>query len=831
MRPRSGKHPKQIGSDASNLITVPITPYNGTAVQNVSIGLINCQSICNKSDEISDVVKDMDLDALVITETWLTGNVSDQKIVGDVTPAGYSFHHAARIHKKGGGVGILLRDSLKCETHLRFQAKSFENYQLTFISGGISVCVAIIYRLHPAKKNGLKAADFFKEFSVFVDSLASNSGHLLILGDFNIHWDCQRNADTKQLADIRRSANLRQHVQERTHRQGHILDLVISRDDDNLIKGVSVSSMLSDHFLVDINVSLQKQSVSAKDISYRRYKSIDKEAFLADLRVSSLVLDPPDDVDHLVDLYDNTLRDIVDQHAPLRTKEMPSRPMLPWYNKNIQAAKRHRRYCHCQCDQMIAGNYHCDSDGKCVCNDGCSGSSCSECTATCNPNPCKNAGRCQDSGIINCCCRPGFGGKYCENKLPRCDRSDCSNHGECYKTTQSHICVCDPGYYGKTRENIPDAFNCPSSKNIYFSDPAPYQTKCSNVVHVKLSKTSELGACRYYMKNQYGNSELFQEGKNGHVTELTAVGINNCQDGDCGLLYYQTSCFSNPCQNGGYCLQTEQTDNEEDYVCRCKFGFTGKYCEKRTLPANRCVTCSSSNPEDCDYTKGAVVTGDHDKVCQIQISCENNANTAMIRHCQCDQMIAGNYHCDSDGKCVCNDGCSGSSCSECTATCNPNPCKNAGRCQDSGIINCCCRPGFGGKYCENKLPRCDRSDCSNHGECYKTTQSHICVCDPGYYGKTRENIPDAFNCPSSKNIYFSDPAPYQTKCSNVVHVKLSKTSELGACRYYMKNQYGNSELFQEGKNGHVTELTAVGINNCQDGDCGLVYYQTKTCCP
>ena len=103
--------------------------------------------------------------------------------------------------------------------------------------------------------------------------------------------------------------------------------------------------MLSDHFLVDINVSLQKQSVSAKDISYRRYKSIDKEAFLADLRVSSLVLDPPDDVDHLVDLYDNTLRDIVDQHAPLRTKEMPSRPMLPWYNKNIQAAKRHRRYC------------------------------------------------------------------------------------------------------------------------------------------------------------------------------------------------------------------------------------------------------------------------------------------------------------------------------------------------------------------------------------------------------------------------------------------------------------------------------------------------------
>jgi len=56
-----------------------------------------------------------DIDALVITETWLTSNVSDQKLVGVVTPAGYSFHHAAQNHKTDGAVGILLLDSLKCE--------------------------------------------------------------------------------------------------------------------------------------------------------------------------------------------------------------------------------------------------------------------------------------------------------------------------------------------------------------------------------------------------------------------------------------------------------------------------------------------------------------------------------------------------------------------------------------------------------------------------------------------------------------------------------------------------------------------------------------------
>ena len=72
-----------------------------------------------------------------------------------------------------------------------------------------------------------------------------------------------------------------------------------------------MSSVLSDHFLININASLQKQSVS-----YIKYKSIDMEAFLTDLWVSSLVLDDVDhlDVDHPdVDLYDSTVGDIRDK--------------------------------------------------------------------------------------------------------------------------------------------------------------------------------------------------------------------------------------------------------------------------------------------------------------------------------------------------------------------------------------------------------------------------------------------------------------------------------------------------------------------------------------
>jgi len=76
-----------------------------------------------------------------------------------------------------------------------------------------------------------------------------------------------------------------------------------------------VSSILSDNFLIKIDLYLQKQSVSDKVISYRTYKSVDMEAVLADMRFLIWCWN------HLVEHYDCTLKDIVDENAPLRTKK------------------------------------------------------------------------------------------------------------------------------------------------------------------------------------------------------------------------------------------------------------------------------------------------------------------------------------------------------------------------------------------------------------------------------------------------------------------------------------------------------------------------------
>ena len=59
--------------------------------------------------------------------------------------------------------------------------------------------------------------------------------------------------------------NLIQHVQNCTHRQGHIPDLVITCEADDLVWVVSILSMTSEHF-VNAEVSLEGPFVLATSV-------------------------------------------------------------------------------------------------------------------------------------------------------------------------------------------------------------------------------------------------------------------------------------------------------------------------------------------------------------------------------------------------------------------------------------------------------------------------------------------------------------------------------------------------------------------------------------
>ena len=90
---------------------------------NSKCGLLNARSINNKEDSIYELITDNDLDVLALTETWWTDN-SDVSL-GLVTPPGYAIVQTHR-SSRGGGVGVIYRDSLRarleqCQTYSSFE--------------------------------------------------------------------------------------------------------------------------------------------------------------------------------------------------------------------------------------------------------------------------------------------------------------------------------------------------------------------------------------------------------------------------------------------------------------------------------------------------------------------------------------------------------------------------------------------------------------------------------------------------------------------------------------------------------------------------------------
>ena len=87
--------------------------------------------------------------------------------------------------------------------------------------------IIVIYRVPPSKKK--KLSDFIEEFSDLLEHEATQFGKLLITGDFNIHWDNEKDNKRAQFATLLESFGLEQHVSGSTHRAGHTLDLLLSQ--------------------------------------------------------------------------------------------------------------------------------------------------------------------------------------------------------------------------------------------------------------------------------------------------------------------------------------------------------------------------------------------------------------------------------------------------------------------------------------------------------------------------------------------------------------------------------------------------------------------------
>ena len=331
-----------------NLVNIPYVSSTARIPVDkpLQLGLFNARSLNNKALAVKDYVVDHELDLLALTETWIKADSTST--ISEICPRGFNFYHTPRASRRGGGVGLMFNKSLKI---LKQQVENFRSFEAMEVllhtqSSSVPVRIIILYRLHHnKKKNNLTADMFHQDFSQLLERLVSSSGKLLLLGDFNLHvdqpvFDCQ----AAKFLDLLNMHSLTQHVTVPTHRSGHTLDLVITRNNEDVVCDYKVHDpCLSDHYVVHCSLSLKKPQTVKTERTYRKLRSVNIEALRKELVSSKLFLSPACSVSDLSEQYSSELSRIVNSFAPLKKRVMTLSPAAPWYTDEIAAEKTKRR--------------------------------------------------------------------------------------------------------------------------------------------------------------------------------------------------------------------------------------------------------------------------------------------------------------------------------------------------------------------------------------------------------------------------------------------------------------------------------------------------------
>ena len=202
----------------------------------------------NKLSYFQSLVYCGSVDCFCVTETWLSANILD----GEILPNQYVIYRQDRA-SKGGGVMIAVRNEI-CSRQVHTDC----NLELVVVELEVKpkIIICCVY-VPPTSTEGS-----FNALQNFILSLPDGID-LFLLGDFNspdINWNTMSasNYQSSSLCDTIVAKNLIQMVTKQTHKQGNILDLILTNSPDK-ISNISLDpSMISDHYKISFDVEVTK---------------------------------------------------------------------------------------------------------------------------------------------------------------------------------------------------------------------------------------------------------------------------------------------------------------------------------------------------------------------------------------------------------------------------------------------------------------------------------------------------------------------------------------------------------------------------------------------
>ena len=224
---------------------------------------------------------------MALSETWLSEHHD-----AEIHIQGYSLFRQDRAQTKGkrgrnsGGVAVYVRDDAASNTEIIF---TFSNGVIEALGIHIktwNLAVVIVYRTPDDPKHNRKSAE--KEFSQFLKAardclkkLPAPTPDIILCGDFNLpnaDWnsgECRSGAsrvreEQKMVSALYSFAVdnfLVQQIEQPTHRDGNILDLLFTNNSDLVHSYTSTYSGQSDHKVVEVRSHYKTEAPSLEETS------------------------------------------------------------------------------------------------------------------------------------------------------------------------------------------------------------------------------------------------------------------------------------------------------------------------------------------------------------------------------------------------------------------------------------------------------------------------------------------------------------------------------------------------------------------------------------
>lgn len=140
----------------------------------------------------------------------------------ELCPVDCSFISTPRLVGRGGGLAVVFKKHLMCQSMSAGMYSSFE-LQMTKVGRSNSFYCILVYR-PPGP-----ASSFLSDFTDFLSSIIKLN-RVIIVGNFNIHVDDDACNTASEFLNITESFNFTQHVSGPMHSKGHTLNLVLSYD-------------------------------------------------------------------------------------------------------------------------------------------------------------------------------------------------------------------------------------------------------------------------------------------------------------------------------------------------------------------------------------------------------------------------------------------------------------------------------------------------------------------------------------------------------------------------------------------------------------------------